>query len=378
VNIRSLARAAALHRPSHRTCLPGRILLALTLASAVGWLFGCGVQGTPRPPQVERPVKITNLTVMQVGQNLEMHFALPQQTTEGERLTKPLEIEILRAIAPQTAEMAKSKLPEPEIWTRLTRDEWAPYARDNVVSFSEHLTGREFHDWQSQTLVVTVRTLTRGFHHRPVESDSSNYVDVGIYDVSEAVENVKGVLTEKAVELQFSAPARTLSGAPIHNLAGYRIYRSSSGESGPFELLGEIPTPPYRDAQFEFGKTYYYQVSAVFGAPGHPALSEASSPVKVVARDIFPPAAPQGLEGLYSAGAVELVWTANTEADLAGYNVYRLDGQPAQKVNKELVRTPQFRDTSAAPGKAYTYYVTAVDQSGNESKPSQRTGVEAK
>ncbi len=305
-----------------------------------------------------------------------MQFTLPQQTTEGERLTKPLEIEILRATAPSAAGV--SKLPEPQIWTRLTREEWAPYAKDHIVSYPAHLTGKEFHDWQGQTLVLSVLTLTRGFHHRPIESASSNSVDVGIYDVSAPVENVRSILTEKAVEIQFSSPNRTLSGAPVHDLAGYRIYRSATGESGPFELLGETAASPYLDAHFEFGQTYYYQVRAAFGASSHPALSQASSVAKVEARDIFPPAPPQGLEGLYSAGAVELVWTANIEADLAGYNVYRLDGQPAQRLNKELVRTPEFRDASVGPGKTYIYYVTAVDQSCNESKPSQRTEVETK
>ncbi len=305
-----------------------------------------------------------------------MQFTLPLQTTEGERLTKPLEIEILRVTAPAAAGV--SKLPEPEIWTRLTREEWAPYAKDHNVSYLAHLTAKEFHDWQGQTMVLAVRTLTRGFHHRPIESDSSNFVDVGIYDVSEPVENVRGVLTERAVEIQFSTPNRTLSDAPVHDLVGYRIYRSATGESGSFELLGETPASPYRDTHIEFGQTYYYQVRAACGAPGHPALSEASSVTKVVARDIFPPAPPQGLEGLYSAGAVELVWTANTEADLAGYNIYRLAGQPAQRMNKELARTPEFRDASVTPGKTYVYYVTAVDQSGNESKPSQRAEVETK
>jgi hypothetical protein len=347
----------------------------LVLASAAGWLFGCGVQGTPHPPRLERPAKITDLSVVQAGQSLEIHLSLPQQTTEGGRLTKPLEIEILRALAPQGAGLARL---EPEVWTRLIPEEWLPYARENNFSYSVHLTGREFHDWRGQTLVVGVRTLTRGFRHRALESDASNFVDVPILDVSEPVGGVKCVVTEKAVEVQFLAPTTTLSGQPVHDLAGYRIFRSLTGLPGSFDLLGETATSPYRDGQFEFGHDYYYQVRAVFGKPGHLAMSDASPTLKVTPRDVFPPAPPQGLQSIYSAGAVELVWTANTEADLAGYNVYRLANQTAQRMNKDLLRTPIFRDTTAATGKTLTYYVTAVDLSGNESKPSPKEEVETK
>jgi hypothetical protein len=360
----------------HRTSLLKRILPALVLASAAGWLFGCGVQGTPHPPRLERPAKITDLSVVQIGQSLEIHFSLPQQTTEGERLTNPLEVEILRAVALQGTGLAK--LPEPEVWTRLIPEEWLPYAQGNNVSYSAHLTEREFHDWRGQTLVVGVRTLTRGFRHRALESAPSNLVDVPIFDVSEPVGSIHCVVTEKAVEVQFPPPARTLSGEPLHDLAGYRIYRSATGPAAGYELRGETATSPYRDNQFEFGQTYYYQVRAIFGKPGHLAMSDASPAVKVTPRDVFPPPPPQGLSSIYSAGAVELVWTANTEADLAGYNVYRLENQTAQRVNKELLRTPIFRDATAAPGKTLTYYVTAVDLAGNESKASNKEEVETK
>ena len=334
------------------------------------------MQGTPHPPRLEVPAKVTNLTAEQVGQSVEVHFTLPELTADGQRLTKPLEVEILRTAVPQGTGLAK--LPEPEVWMHLIHDEWLPYAQGNNVSYSAHPTEREFHDWRGQTLVVSVRTLTRGFRHRTFESDASNLVEVSIYDVSEPVENFKLVTTEKAVDLQFSPPAKTLSGVPIHDLAGFHIYRSSTGKAGSFELLADVPTPAYKDTKFEFGQTYYYQVRAAFGKPGHLAMSDPTPAVKITPRDSFPPAPPQGLSSIYSAGAVELVWTANTEADLAGYNVYRVENHSAQRLNKELVRTPIFRDATAAPGKTLTYDVTAVDLSGNESKASKQEAVETK
>jgi len=76
--------------------------------------------------------------------------------------------------------------------------------------------------------------------------------------------------------------------------------------------------------------------------------------------------------------AENLISRPPTEADLAGYNVYRLDNQTAQRVNKELLHTPIFRDATAPPGMTLTYYVTAVDLSGNESKGSQKKAEETK
>jgi len=364
--------------PSSRfhTARLDRVLPALILASAVGSLFGCGAQGTPHPPRLERPAKIADLTVVQVGQSLEIHCGLPQLATDGERLTRPFEVEILRAVAPQGPGIAK--LPEPEVWTRLLREEWLPYSKDNNLAYVAHLTDREFHEWRGRTLVVAVRTLTRGFRHRPLESDPSNFVDVPIYDVSPPAGGVHCVTTQKSVEVHFTPPATTLSGEPLHDLAGYRIYRSSTGQASGFELRGETAASPFRDSQFEFGQTYYYQVRVAFGQTGHLAMSEASPVVKVTPRDVFPPAPPMGLSSIYSAGAVELVWKASPEADLAGYNVYRLENQAPLRVNKELVRTPIFRDTTAPPGADLLYYVTAVDISGNESKPSKNEAVETK
>ena len=76
-----MRRAAATNSSYHRT-LPKRIVQALVLASAVGCLFGCGVQGTPHPPRLERPAKIINLAAVQIGQSLEVRFTLPKETTE--------------------------------------------------------------------------------------------------------------------------------------------------------------------------------------------------------------------------------------------------------------------------------------------------------
>src|SRR5258707_1353237 len=59
-------------------------------------------------------------------------------------------------------------------------------------------------------------------------------------------------------------------------------------------------------------------------------------------------------------------------ATLPAYHVYRRDlqeGAPAQRIASVNVET-SFRDTEVKQEHTYAYSVSAIDQSGNESKPS--------
>lgn len=84
--------------------------------------------------------------------------------------------------------------------------------------------------------------------------------------------------------------------------------------------------------------------------------------------------APTGLDykiGVNSHVEVILFWDANTEPDLAGYNVYRND----ERINGYLVLTNSYRDRNVEPGKRYTYKVTAVDKGRKESDFSNEVTV---
>jgi hypothetical protein len=349
----------------------------LAVSVGVVFLLGCGVQGPPEPPRVEVPERVTDFSAFQVGRTLELRFALPQQAMDGERLTRPLEIEILRAHISPGSEPPKS--PPLTLWTKLQPDQWTRYTHDHKVVYPARLSEEEFKNWQAEDSIMAIRTLTRGFRRRPLQSEISNLVRLRLLDVSGPIDHLEGRTTEKAIELRWPPPAGTFGGRQAKFFAGYRIYKSPTGKPGSFQLVGESKEPRYLDSDFEFGRACSYQVRALFKDGGTIAEGESSQPYEVIPRDTFPPARPKGLTALYTAGAVELVWTANSEKDLAGYYVYRREnGEQPRKLNKELLPTPILRDASVPPGHIYFYQVTAVDLSNNESQASEEVGVETR
>ena len=140
-------------------------------------------------------------------------------------------------------------------------------------------------------------------------------------------------------------------------------------------------SPEFLDQTFEWEKHYDYRatVVTVVSAPGKPEVEvegEDTPAAPVFAHDVFPPAVPTGLQagfsGVGQAPFVDLVWSPDTEADLAGYNVFRHEGnEPPVKLNSDPVKIPAFRDAKVQSGRKYIYAISAVDERNNESAKSE-------
>ena len=194
-------------------------------------------------------------------------------------------------------------------------------------------------------------------------------------------------MTPSALVLSWTPPKPLGDETPA--IAGYRVYRAEAAATAtaenpllksPLVPVGEAPpdSQSFRDGQFNFGATYVYSVRSFTQYPAATLESADSNLAIVTPRDIFPPAAPQGLVAVLVTAQgnvpahIELSWAISPETDLAGYNVYRADqaGAPATRLNTELLLTPAFRDMNVQPGRVYFYTVTALDSSGNESPAS--------
>lgn len=87
--------------------------------------------------------------------------------------------------------------------------------------------------------------------------------------------------------------------------------------------------------------------------------------------DAVPPAAPSGVYTVTGSERVDIFWQANTEADLAGYRVWRSGSNAGPFSAIASVSVNAFTDRAVVNGVNYYYRITAFDETGNESTPSE-------
>ena len=351
---------------------------------------GCASPGEPTARHPVVPTTVSDLAVQQSGDSLILRFTLPARSADRQPLTEHPAVEIYRAQLPGGA--APDKKAQWRLAYTIPSEQIDRYLKDDRVEFHDPLAPDDFAGAAGSAFAYKVRTRET----RARASADSNVVLARAYPPPEAPSDVKAAVMEDAVEISWTAPA--IASAAQHAYV-YRVYREevespASGQAAteklqvkaPFTLLGQTSATQFQDRKFEFGRTYVYSVRSVaqYGSDTVESEQPASSMATVTARDVFPPAAPTGLEvALIPAtpgmpAYVELSWAISQDADLAGYYVYRGEdeGSPGERISTETLLSPAFRDMSVQSGKRYFYRVSALDRAGNESPKSSATAVD--
>lgn len=183
-----------------------------------------------------------------------------------------------------------------------------------------------------------------------------------------------------ALEQKSEAIHVSWSAAEDAEVTGYNLYRGNAYNT-PFVRLNALPMKAieYTDDEIEFKRNYFYSVTSV---RDNGTESVMSLPRLLAPKDITPPAAPIGIEGIATPitnttqSRVRLTWIPNTETDLLGYHVFkaiRADALDWAKLNDGPITTPFITDTmdKALDKKPYFYKVKAMDKAGNPSPFSE-------
>lgn len=351
------------------------------MKSSVGFallaLTSCGMPGAPLPPSLNLPAPVMNLSAVRTGSYVALSWTMPTKTTDKVLLKGNIIVQICRneASAAHCSVAATQQ-----------------FAPGSAATFNDTLsTGLSGGSPRVLTYFVELD------NRKNRSAGLSNGAKILAGQAPPPVEDFSAEIRKNGVLLRWS-PAPSES-SPVAVRLVRRLLTPPAKKSGQ-SPLAQAPEPLEQtlivqpsaqsdralDSDIRFGASYEYRAQRVTRvAIGGSALELAgplSPPVQIDAIDVFPPAAPKGLEAVATAGengaapAIDLSWLPNTETDLAGYIVYRAEKDAAgattnwQRVSAQPVVGPGYHDSSVQPGHIYIYAVTAVDRDGRESPRS--------
>jgi hypothetical protein len=356
---------------------------ALVAALAVPLaLAGCGMPGAPLPPSLDLPDRVGDLSAVRAGNQVALTWTMPKRDTD--------------------------KLPlKGNVTVRICRDESATQgcSAAATIELSPDADG-VYTDALPQALAEGAPRVLIYF----VEIDNRKGRSAGLSNGAQilaggapaAVDGLAAEMRRDGVLLRWTPSPPDVAVRPDIRLVRKLVVppanrpATSKSAQGPFAPRREpaertllvAPAPHLDralDSNIEFGATYEYGAQRVARVTVNGETLELagplSSPVRIAAVNVFPPAVPRGLAAVATAGAagagpaIDLNWQPDTEADLAGYIVYRREVGTAergwQRISPaEPVTAPGYHDDNVQPGHTYLYAVSALDEQGHESARS--------
>jgi hypothetical protein len=344
-------------------------------AALLAVLAGCGTPGAPLPPSLNLPEPVTDLAAVRTGNEVSLTWTTTKKNTDKLLMKDSVSVWVCRK---ETAGRCED-----------TGDGKLTLAPGAAGTFTETLPAN----------LASGEPRTLNYY---VELKNRNGRSAG--------------LSNSAVVLA-GAPPSPLTGITAEvRKAGVVLRWTPDSEDVPVRLHRKLLTPPPAkpqhqglmtappepleqnllvedgsktgraiDEDIRFGETYEYRAQRVSRVTTDGKTLELdgqlSQPVRVEALDVFPPAVPTGLVSVAIAGengeepAIDLSWQPDTEADIAGYVVYRREGDAQwQRVSpQQPLVAPAFHDPQVQPGHTYHYAVSAVDRDGHESTRSMET-----
>lgn len=419
--------------------------VAFLLAATLG-AWACGKKGPPLAPTVRVPAAVSDVVVQRMGSMVYVDCALPTQNADGSQpvdlarvevyaitteplATLPPDLDDLIDVAtlvgvvevgpprdPAEPQLVGPPSPFPTeprpgdratVIERLTPDLFVPVdpqpsSRRRRERTDEEEVPGPIVPHLSMGLDPPLRRtyIVVGLSNRGRYGSASARTNVPLRGAPSPPAAPSIVYTETAATVESPVPpnarrrvqepaqAPVLAGRPIIDWPGgwtYEVYEV--GTTGPSRMPRPLHTAPlevprYSDPRVTFGIERCYLVRSVYAFRGMTVKSEPSPRACVTFRDTFPPAPPTGLAAVASEGGINLIWTAGTEADLAGYLVLRARaaGETLQPLTAAPIAGTSYRDTTVEPGRQYVYAVQAVDraQPPNASKPSEPIPVTAR
>ncbi len=333
-------------------------------------LSGCGTPGAPQPPSLNLPAAVADLTAIRTGEQVALAWTNPKRNTDKTPLKPDVVARICRREGSGTCNRVGTDL---------------VVAAGKAGSFADVLPGA-LASGKARPASYFVELRNR----QGRSSGLSNAAAVVAGESPRPIEGLKAEMRKQGVLLNWAVDGETAAVRLQRKLLTPPTTKAKQG------LLAPAPEPIHEtllveegaaqgramDTTVHLGESYEYRAQRVSRVDVEgktlELAGELSAPVDIDAKDVFPPDVPAGLaavatEGEDGAGrAIDLSWQAELDPSLAGYVVYRREGDGEWKRISPGTPSiaPAFHDANVEPGHTYRYAVSAVDKNGRESARS--------
>lgn len=351
-------------------------------------MTACGKKGPPLPPLVKLPVAPGDLTAARRANTVELQFTVPAANTDNTRPANVSRVDVyaytgLAGVA--APDVLKQGTRIASISVKAPRDPDATFDPGDPDQSQADVDPPEGEGLDQGAVAkvqeMLVPVVPAGDTAPPVRS----YVSVSI-----TTRGRKGALSRRAAvplvpppapptgaEATYTETAVTVAWPPAppttSSTPAYHVYEVAQGSETRLTAK-PMTESQYADSRMTWGAMRCYHVRSIETVAALAVESEASPEACVTLVDRFPPAAPKGLQAVATEGVINLIWDANTEADLDGYILLRgpAPGDELIPITTTILRETSYPDR-VPPGQRYVYAVQAVDRSGNLSPFSART-----
>jgi hypothetical protein len=361
-------------RASARRVLERRELGVAVIALLLAATAACGKKGPPLPPLVRVPAAPGEFAAARRGTTAQLRFVVPATNTDGSHPADLVRVDVYAMSSADTVtdeEVVRrgrrvglvdvNPPPDPDEDPDAPRPESAREKEVGVDQGAQAQVSEPIPDVDETGIRYYVSV---GINKRGRRGPSSRRSAVPLGPAPSAPPAPKVSYDEKAITVSWADAAPDPSGA------GIEVYDATSGK----RLTDKpVTAASFADQRIEWGAERCYALGRLSEIDRLPVESDESEKTCVTLKDTFPPAAPTGVTAVAAEGSVNLIWNANSEADLAGYLVLRgAGGEKPKPITPKPIQETTFRDT-VAPGTRVTYAIEAVDKAGNVSAMSETT-----